>query len=98
MSANGIPVVFGGGKFWTSTPEEVRTWLKALKEAGISTIDTAQGYGTSEDVLGEVGAASEFTIDTKFSAGFGPTKATRDHVITSGQESLKKLKTDQVRA
>jgi len=96
MSANGIPIVFGGGKFWTSTPDETKTWLKALKEHGITTIDTAQGYGTSEDALGIAGAASSFTIDTKFSAGFGPTQASKDQVISSGKESLRKLKTNQV--
>ncbi|KAK1750330.1 putative oxidoreductase [Echria macrotheca] len=96
MSANGIPIVFGGGKFWTSTPDEVRSWLKALKEVGISTIDTAQAYGTSEEVMGEVGAASEFTIDTKFPGGFAPTESTKDLVINSGKQSLAKLKTEQV--
>ncbi|KAK0647003.1 aflatoxin B1 aldehyde reductase member 3 [Cercophora newfieldiana] len=96
MSVNGIPIVFGGGIFWTASVEETSAWLKLLKEFDISTIDTAQGYGTSQDVMGEAGAASQFTIDTKFSAVVGPTKADKETVIASGKDSLKKLKTDQV--
>jgi len=96
VTANGIPLVFGGGRFWTITPDDAKAWLKALKEHKITTIDTAQGYGTSEDTLGEVNAASDFTIDTKFSAGFGPTTATEDLVIASGKESLAKLRTPQI--
>lgn len=96
MAANGIPIIFGGGTFWTSTVDETAAWLKALERHSISAIDTAESYGGSEAALGETNAASEFTIDTKFSGGLGPTPATAEAVVAAGKESLEKLKTEQV--
>ncbi|KAK4442839.1 putative oxidoreductase [Podospora aff. communis PSN243] len=96
MSVNGITIAFGSGPFMAGTPDETRAWLKALKSHGITTIDTAQGYANSEAALGEANAPSQFTIDTKFSLGVGPTPTTKDLVVTSGQESLQKLRTAQV--
>lgn len=80
----------------TSSADDVAKWLKTIEELGISVIDTAEAYGASEQLLGEVGAASRFTIDTKMLSAFGPQPSTKDAVLSSGKESLKKLKTDSV--
>lgn len=96
MATNGLRILFGGGAFFASDVEDANRWLSALEEAGINTIDSAESYGKSEQALGEAGAASRFTIDTKFTAGFGSTPATKDNVIAAGTESLKKLKTKGV--
>ena len=44
--------------------EETGRILKRAEEAGIDTLDTAIAYGTSEDVLGEIGV-SNFQVITK---------------------------------
>lgn len=97
MTTNGLRILFGGGAFFSSDAEDTNRWLSALEEAGLTNIDSAESYGKSEQVLGEAGAASRFTIDTKMSAGFGDKPANKDNIIAAGTESLKKLKTDSVR-
>ncbi|KAK4233197.1 Aldo/keto reductase [Achaetomium macrosporum] len=96
MALNGLKIVFGGGSFFALSVEEVSQWLGILEELDIKTIDTAEIYGASEELLGKTGAAKRFTIDTKQPGGFGPLPATRDQVIKSGQASLQKLQTDAV--
>ena len=100
MANTTTKIVFGGGVFNATsgfpTPEEVEKVLKVLEEEGVKVIDTAQAYGTSEELLGQTGAASRFIIDTKYPGGLFPTEATKEIVIASGEESLKKLKTDSV--
>lgn len=76
---------------------EVDEILKILVDADVKAIDTSEGYMDSEKVLGEAGAASRITIDTKYSGGFNPRgEPTKDFVISCAEESLKKLKTDSV--
>jgi aflatoxin B1 aldehyde reductase len=95
MLVNGIKVVFGGVAF--AAPVEVaQEWLKTLEGLGITNIDTAEVYGPSEEVLGNVNAASKFILDTKILSGLGPRLSTKDVVIESGTSSLKKLKTNTV--
>ncbi|KAH8902860.1 Aldo/keto reductase [Coniochaeta sp. PMI_546] len=96
MSANGIKIVFGGAAFMSGSVDDVTDWLKTLEEAGITTIDTAQIYGASEELLGKAGAASRFSIDTKHPSGFSPQPSTKDVVVNSCKESLQKLKTNAV--
>jgi aryl-alcohol dehydrogenase-like predicted oxidoreductase len=97
MLVNGIKIVFGGAAFISGhTVADVEEWLKTLEELGIDTIDTAEGYGASELLLGQAGAAARFTIDTKVASGFGDTPATKEVVIKAGEASLQKLKTDTV--
>ena len=45
-------------------PEEVRRILVLAQKQGIRTLDTAQAYGTSESVLGEVGV-NQLEVVTK---------------------------------
>jgi len=96
MSANGIKIAFGGAAWLSSSVDEVTEWLKVLAEAGIEIIDTAELYGSSEETMGKAGAASKFTIDTKNPGAFGSTPTTKDAVIKSCKESLKRLNTDSV--
>jgi len=47
-------------------------------------------------LIGLIGAASRFTIDTKYPGGLVPNDATAEVVVAGGKESLEKLKTDCV--
>lgn len=96
MASNGVKIVFGGAKFIDGNVEDIKEWLDVLEETGVKTIDTARLYGKSEEGLGKAGAASRFIIDTKFPGGFREEAATKDTVISAGQDSLQTLKTDQV--
>jgi aflatoxin B1 aldehyde reductase len=98
MLANGIQIVFGTVTFLNPPVEEVVEWLNLLEELDIKVVDTAEIYGASEQVLGKAGAASRFTIDTKFPGGASPKISTKDAVIEGCKESLKKLGTDAVSA
>ncbi|EED13755.1 aldo/keto reductase, putative [Talaromyces stipitatus ATCC 10500] len=72
---------------------------KYLSDHGIQTIDTAEIYLGSEELLGAASAVSlGFTIDTKVGHGAGgsTTPATKENVIRSGEASLNRLKTNQV--
>ncbi|KAG7293660.1 hypothetical protein NEMBOFW57_003715 [Staphylotrichum longicolle] len=97
MAANGIKLIFGGAAFIKGvTLEGVTEWLRTLENLNITGIDTAQGYGASEELLGKAGAPSRFTIDTKQSSGFGGPPSTKEWVVESGKASLEKLRTDSV--
>ncbi|KAK8055110.1 Aldo/keto reductase subgroup [Apiospora rasikravindrae] len=96
MSSAEVKIVWGATGLWAATPELTETWLEALQDLNITDIDTAQNYGKSEELLGQVGAASRFLVDTKVSETMGPTVATGDVVVKSGRESLEKLKTKSV--
>lgn len=94
-------IVFGGGILtppYVKDADEVQEYLKLLEELGVKIIDTAALYGESEKYLGEKGASSRFTIDTKHPGIMNPEVSTKDVVIASGKESLKKLATSQVRS
>lgn len=79
-----------------STVEETVELLDAIEKLGIKQLDTAQLYGTSEQLLGQVNAASRFTIDTKHIGGWVPGNSSRAKVVERGLESLKKLGVDKV--
>ncbi|CRK15828.1 hypothetical protein BN1723_003849 [Verticillium longisporum] len=96
MTANGIKIVFGGGAFQSGSAADAIEWVKVLEEVGIKTIDTAMIYGQSEEILGQVGAASRFIVDTKLPGGFGPELSTQDHVVKTCNASLGRLQTDVV--
>ncbi|KAG0650169.1 Oxidoreductase sirO [Hyphodiscus hymeniophilus] len=100
MATSGASIVFGGASLGfggaLSLPDKVEEVFKALEDYGVKIIDTAQAYGTSEDVLGQTGAASRFAIDTKYPGGLIPNDATTELVIEGGKESLKKLKAGSV--
>lgn len=75
------------------TPEAVNLILEEAGKAGIRLIDTAYGYGNSEDVLGDSPALhnSPFRIISKFAdEGLSP--------IEQYKASLKRLKVDKLYA
>lgn len=96
MLANDIQVVFGAAGFIASSVDEVRKWLGLAEQVGLKSIDTATLYGASEKLLGEAGAATKFTIDTKHPGGFGPKVSTSDVIIDTFRDSLQALKTNSV--
>lgn len=95
MSKESIKVVFGtaGALFNDDNAPEI---YKALEEGGCGVLDTAQLYTGKEEVIGRTGGAKRFVIDTKDVGGFEAKSATKDTVIKRGEESIKKLGTDQV--
>ena len=46
-------------------PEEVRAILACARDAGITLLDTARAYGTSEEVIAQAGGPDDFRIVTK---------------------------------
>lgn len=91
-----IKIVLGGGAALTKTPEAIPEKFKILEEFGVNTIDTAQVYGNSEELLGKNGAAERFIIDTKAPGGFRAGAMKPDVMISEARKSLEKLKTKQV--
>lgn len=95
---NNVKIVYGGFfvKYRGHTLKTVEEALQYLENEGVQTIDTAEIYGESEEFLGMAGAATRFTIDTKFSGGLSQLEPTEEHIVKSCEESLKKLKTSSV--
>jgi len=71
--------------------DKVKTILNYAKDNGIDTLDTAAGYGNSEQVLGEVGV-NDYQVVTKTSS----LKNGVDEVIKSFYQSLNNLNIGQV--
>lgn len=83
-----------------STPKEVNAFLDYFYSRGYRHIDTARGYsphaaGTSEPLLGIVGAGKRFNIDTKLHP-FGEHPHGKQNVEQSINESLGALDVAQV--
>ncbi|QKX54267.1 uncharacterized protein TRUGW13939_01352 [Talaromyces rugulosus] len=101
LTTNNLKIVYGGASFnsgYGATAKDIGDVLEFLKKEGIVTLDTGQAYGDSEELIGAAKAASRgFTLDTKVAGGLWPTvHTTKETVIKAGEESLKKLDTDQV--
>lgn len=104
MSPQPPGVIFGGTRFGNKLPfmpaASLDMFLAKLIDHGVDKIDTAQSYGNSQETLGHVRAAEKFIIDTKwsppsFTEATSPW-ATKDNIIRSAQESIKKLGVKQV--
>ncbi|CAP94794.1 hypothetical protein E8E15_004183 [Penicillium rubens] len=95
-----IKIIWGGAsivdKVSYPTLESIREVLNILHAKGIKNIDTAKRYGNSEELLGKLQAHSRFTIDSKFPGGAGPEPSTPESLVTSLNESLALLQTDQL--
>lgn len=95
----GIKTVFGGATIQKSrafgNAEILQEVLQVLKDNQVTTIDTAEIYGDSETVIGEVKAGSSFTIDTKAAGGFRAGSPTKDGIVEGAKESLKKIGVDK---
>lgn len=84
------------------TLKDVCNILSCAYEGGVTALDTARLYGTSEDVIGqalaELGIADKFTIVTKTAhLDDGLDEATADRVMEASiMESLKRLRLDSL--
>ncbi|RKU49465.1 Aflatoxin B1 aldehyde reductase member 2 [Coniochaeta pulveracea] len=103
MSCQPLNTVFGGtriGNRQRFTPAGcLEKFLDILVAHGVTTIDTAQSYGNSEATIGQVDAGQRFTIDTKWSPPWtepAAAWATREQIINSANESIRKLGVNQV--
>ncbi|KUP97458.1 aldo/keto reductase [Thermobifida cellulosilytica TB100] len=82
-----------------------RKVVDAAQEAGITLIDTADSYGDSEEILGEVlqGRRDEFVLATKFGSDLkganGPdwgARGSRRYIRRAVERSLRRLRTDYI--
>ncbi|KAB8228854.1 NADP-dependent oxidoreductase domain-containing protein [Aspergillus alliaceus] len=102
MASPRVQLIFGGASLGPSMEtefvslEETKNALSLLESGGVKTIDTARVYPSSEEWLGQAGAAARFSINTKYPGGFAPEASSREDVIKSADESFRLLKTDQV--
>lgn len=76
--------------------DSIRELLDMLQEEGIESIDTARSYLDSEELLGQVSAASSFAIDTKALGGINEQPSTKERIMEDAAKSTKLLQTDQV--
>lgn len=96
-----IPVVgIGTNQFDVTSPQDIaarREVLQAMPQLGGRLLDTARGYGRSEEVIGtllaELGNRDRFFVATKpVSAPQAEAKITRDLL----DESFRQLRTDRI--
>lgn len=96
-----IKVIFGGAMISSNRvfkdKDDLEALLASLKKYGVKAIDTAQSYGDCEQMLGSVNTGSQFIIDTKWKGGIAPGSSTKENIIATAEESMKKLKMDKVR-
>lgn len=103
--------ILGAGNFGTrwghgSTSEEASAVLDAYAEAGGNFVDTADSYqfGESEEILGRLlaGRRDDFVLATKFSQRADPSSGilvtgnSRKAMVSSVEESLRRLNTDRI--
>lgn len=92
----------GGDGFALPTDSEICSLLDLALENGITLLDTAPAYGTSEERLGRLLGArrDKFFLSTKTGEEFRDGKSeyifTKEHTLTSVERSLKRLKTDRL--
>lgn len=94
-----IKAIFGGASIGPKnypTDESVSTLLTTLKNAGVTTIDTARIYPGSEETIGRNALRSEFSIDTKLAGGFVSGTLTPENVVNDAADSLSKLNIPQI--
>lgn len=106
------PLVFGGNVFgWTIDEAQSFKILDKFLDLGFNAIDTADIYsrwadgnsgGESETIIGnwlrKRGNRNEITLITKVGGdtGKGRTDLSRDHILKSVDESLRRLQTDHI--
>ena len=107
-----LPLALGGNVFgWTVDEPASFALLDAFVAAGFSLIDTADVYsvwapghagGESETIIGnwmkQSGKRQDVVIATKAGMEMAPGKKglSRDHILRSVEESLKRLRTDYI--
>lgn len=83
-----------------NTPEAAREYLNLFRTRGYDRIDTARIYpsgapGTTEQILGQADATTDFVIDTKI-VSFFPGAHKAGSIQKSVDESLAALRTSKV--
>ncbi|KAI1608491.1 aldehyde reductase [Exophiala viscosa] len=100
MSSKSLTVVFGTASIGNSEPwtsdEYVNEAFEILKKHGVKNLDSAQLYGKSEEKLGELKAGDKFIVDTKWLGGFTGKWASKENIVNTAKESIKKLGVKQV--
>lgn len=92
----------GGGGFPLPTDREAEALLDLCLENGITLLDTAPAYGTSEERLGKIMGArrDKFFLVSKTGEEFDGAKSeyifTAEHTRMSVERSLARLKTDYI--
>jgi aryl-alcohol dehydrogenase-like predicted oxidoreductase len=99
------PLALGAMNFGIATPpDEAAAMLARALDAGITLIDTADVYGESEQVVGDVlartGRRDDALLATKVGLPRGEgrpdTWHRRDHIVSSCDRSLRNLQTDRI--
>lgn len=106
------PFNFGGNVFgWTLDEKESFEILDRYVDAGFDFIDTADSYshwanngvgGQSETIIGNWmkarGNRDKVVVATKVGSGVGTehTNSSREHILKTAEESLKRLQTDYI--
>lgn len=75
--------------------------LNTALDMGVTCIDTARAYGTSESLIGQAiaGRRGEFVLVSKtktFPAGYGTPAERREAMLASVRESLRQLRVEQL--
>ena len=100
MSSEPVSVVFGAAAIGNRDPfiaeDYLNTVFSTLEAHNVKILDTAQLYGEAEKRMGEVKAGNRFTIDTKWTGGWQAGWATKENIVNSAKDSIKKLGVKQV--
>ncbi|KAF9885260.1 hypothetical protein FE257_013058 [Aspergillus nanangensis] len=86
-----VELIFGGASFKDPTTyliDSIEEALTLLSINNVKSIDTAAAYKQSEQLLGEVKAPQNFTIDTKYSGGMMAEPTTPTAITNSLDASL----------
>ena len=90
---------FGAGHLGRVEPDAVSPLLNGVLDLGITLIDTARGYGPSEEYIGQhlAGRRDEFTLVTKVGYDVpGYDDWTREAVVHGIDAALQRLRTDRI--
>ncbi|KIW33837.1 uncharacterized protein PV07_00656 [Cladophialophora immunda] len=95
-----VKIVYGSEPLANGPPFDNHAYLaevyEILQKHEVTEIDSSQIYGESEAMLGATKAGETFTLDTKWLGGGQPGWATKENIVNSAKESLKKLGVEQV--
>ncbi len=102
-SGKKIPVIgLGTNAYGVDAPDELaarREVLKRMPELGLTVVDTAPGYKTSETVLGnlikDIGNRDKLFLATKVTVDVDKGQTVKDGIAML-EESFKKLQTDHI--
>ena len=95
-------LAFGAARGADTNREEFNANVRAIFDAGINFVDTAAGYGTSEEALGEIlQDYGDVIVETKYCPydSYAPEAkftGSPGELIESAETSLRRLKLDQL--